>query len=460
MSSGSETGNWELETGNPASEAADAGRTAMLSLAVSCRSIGKGTSVDRMEDLGREYPAGREVLEELAEVLPSAVGRMLSDLLDEFASLYPKEREAVRLLRAGVIDPRSFRAAADAVELVANGAPNEILFAYTALPDDRWPKGQICDAGLFSLGMILRGVGSIRPMHGELWIADAHLSVPGIERAVALLRDWHRTYATAAFAEAQAQARAQDPEARPVPVPVPVPVLLPPAILLSEDQADKLGSLLLLSDGHVHSVRRLEFRRMVAAALFVFLRLLQRPYAVVFQSGLLFEPAEGDHQPPTTDQRPSSSFLPPRTVRVGTDGDLWSVVRALATALDHSMATGPGLRSEEEGPVRAFGEAVGRGTGRNATEAFADFTVAYLQVLVGQQGVFPKAQAQAQAQIGTKVVQRLHGQYLELLLDEQKRCLFREGKRIGSTRTENLVTAGVGAAGLPLLAWLLPKAAG
>ncbi len=413
-------------------------RSLLLSLGLSLRSIGKATSVDRMENLKREYPDLEGALTEFAEVLPRQVGRMLFDLL-----LESRERPSLSRLMAEVHDPRSFRQAASVVEIVADHAPDDVLLAYAELPKSRWPRTQICDAGLFLTSLALRGSKAIQKRDGRFWIADASVSIEELDRARSVVLEWHRTFATAAASSLSPMVPQEEvfglvPALRP-------PTSLPPSLLLSDQELDKLPLLVRLSAGTASDDA--PFRRMAAASLHVFLRLLQRPYAVVFQSTLRFESGAE-----------ASSFHPPSTVVVGSDGDLWSVVDALAAALDEALGDYSGPISARPGPVEAFGEAVAAGTGRSPSDGFRSFVVAYLEVLCVQQGVVPKASVPV-TWVDRKIIGRRHAQFLELLLDAQKAALFEEGRRVGVHRTMSLVEAGAGAASLPLLLWLIPKVA-
>lgn len=436
--------NRGLEAGD--SSAVDDARTLLLSLALSLRSIGRSTSVDRMDELEREYPAAEEALSGLAEVLPRQVGRMLSDLVLEAS---PDGRER-RELSAKVFDPRSFREAADAVELVADTAPDEVLLAYASLPMDRWPADQIQDAGLFLLGLVLRGIPSVKAENGRLCVADASIDVLGLREARRTALDWHRAFATAAARSSAAGRELPGPgELRLASRGLPVvfgevrETRLGKELLLSEEQAGLLSSLVHLLPGDAPD--DLLFRRRVAASLHLFLRLLQRPYAVVFQDHLAFAPTGG----PT-------HFRPPSTVLVGQDGDLWQVASALSSALDAALGVG-GLPASASGPVMAFGEAVSAGTGRSPTEGFCSFTVAYLAVLCVQQGIVDRRDA-PESWVDRRTVGRMHAQFLEILLEEQRKALFREGKRIGEERMRGLVDGGAGALALPFLAWAMPRA--
>lgn len=416
-------------------------RSILLSLGIALRSIGKSTSVDRMEELEREYPAVEHSLMSFAEVLPRQVGRMLSDLVHEAA---PADTPGSRRLLAEVYDPRSFREAADAVDLVAELAPEEVVLAYSRIPEDRWPREAIRDAGLFFLGLVLRGVHSIRRLDGRFHIADASVDLQQIDRARKVVLDWHRAFATAAARSSSAELspRASEASLSVYGLVEVRPTELEKSLLLSEEQARNLSSFVRFCPGDAPD--DLVFRQRVAASLHLFLRLLQRPYAAFFQETLSFCPTEGQ-----------TSFCPPSTIVVGQDGDLWQVVAALGSALDLQLG-GYLSPASASGPARAFGESVAVGTGLSPEEGFVTFLVAYLGVLCVQQGIV-KPEDAPQTWVDRKMVGRMHAQFLEILLERQRSALFQEGVRIGQTRTRGLVEGGVGAATLPLLAWALPR---
>ncbi len=410
----------------------DRGRTALLSLSVALRSVGKYSSPDQIEQVRKISPELSFEVERCAERMPRATGRALGDLLSEARS---------DQLRRQLWDPRSYRAAADAVERFLAEAPDRAVAAFGCLPEERFPLKAMKKLGLFLLGFRLRGVDAVEGAEGRAKVSDTDLSVPELVTAGQRMDGWHRSYASAAYAQASGEAPPSfggDPSAaRPV-------VEIPEPLRFSSEQADRLSSFVRLEDDALSPDDRLAFRRVVVYSLFLFLRLLQRPFASRFQQQVCFGPcADG------------SSFERPLVVLCAPDADPFDVVRSLSTALDHVFASGPGPCSAEHGPLAAFCDLVSAETGVPKHEAFPAFTEAYLRVLAAQQGDAPKGDLPGRVDRG--VVSRHHALYLEVLLDEQKGWLQRSARRKATDQLEDLVAAGVGAAGLGGIAAFLRR---
>lgn len=411
------------------------GRTRLLELAVALRSIGKATSVDRMDEIRRIDSSIADSLERVVDILPSASGRMLVDLLDE-------EGMEHHSMRAHVWDPRSFRQAADAIERVAEDAPDSVHSSFHLLPESRWPQEQIKKVGLFLLGLRLRGMESFKASGGRSIVADVELTTSGLEDLFQTLSDWHRTYATAASVDHQL------PEIVGAALPADLPDFHPPSsLVLSEDQLHRLPDFFRLTDDALSAQEKASFRMRVAASIHLFSKLLQIPFAARFVRTLVFSPSGS-----------GSSFSFPSTVFLSPDASILDVVRSLVMALDASFSsTGRSFQSTEGGPFQAFAESVAKVQGRPPVVALHDFIVQYLRVIWDQQGVAPFSTLSSD--LDRRWVKRFALIFLDVLLSEQRQTIRRWAENSSSSHLDNLVSSGAGAAGVAILPWALPRVA-
>lgn len=409
------------------------GRTRLLELAVALRSIGKATSVDRMDELRRMDSSLATSLERVVDVLPSASGRMLVDLLDE-------EGMEHHPIRVRIWDPRSFRQAADAIEKVAEDAPESVHSSFHLLPEARWPQEQIKKVGLFLLGLRLRGMESLRASGGRGVVADVELTTSGLEDLFHTLSSWHRTYATSASVDHLLT------DAVGTALPADLPVLHPPAsMVLSEDQLGRLSDFVRLNDDSLSSSERTSFREKVASSIHLFSRLLQTPFAARLVRTLSFSPC-----------RSGSSFSFPSTIFLSPDSNVLDVVRSLVVALDASFSSdGRSFRSTEGGPFQAFAESVAKIQGRPPVVALHDFIVQYLRVIWDQQGVAPFSPLPSD--LDRRWVKRFALIFLDVLLSEQRQAIHRWSQNSSSSQLDSLISSGAGAAGVAILPWALPR---
>jgi|GEM_PF-6925738 len=415
----------------------EAGKTALLSLAVALRSVGKASSVDRMEELHRLSADLCEAVVRVAERMPSATGRVLWDLLSESG---PAGQDLRRRLR----DPRSYRTAADAVERFLGEGPDEAVAAFGTLPEERFPLRGLKKVGLFLLGIRRRGTGAVAASEDRAKISDTDLTVAELGVTEQRLDAWHRSYATAALAKfAERPAGRQDSFGADSGHHIPLRTPLPRELELSEAQTDRLGEIVRLEDEGLSRDDRIRFRRLVVFSIFLFIRLLQRPYAVRFQRRLCFGL-----------QAKGSSFVRPLVVLLAVDAEPWEVVRSIGQALDHAFSSDGAQSSSEDGPMRALAEVIHRSSGVPVEDAFAMFLESYLRILAAQQGI---SGVSTDGPVDKQVVGRHHALFLEVLLDEQREALQRSGQQVGADIVENTITAIVGALGIGSVAWFFPQ---
>lgn len=411
------------------------GKTRLFELAVALRSIGKASSVDRMRELHRMDSSLAASMEKVIEILPLASGRMLVDLLDE-------EGMDHHPLRVQVWDPRSLRQAADAVEKVAESAPDSVHSSFHLLPESRWPQEQIKKLGLFLLGLRLRGMESVKASGGRGIVSDVELTTHGLDGLFQALSNWHRTFATSASVDHQL------PDAVGSAMPADLPMLhSPPSVSLGGDQLARLSEFLRMTDGGLSDQDRTLFRGKVVASVHLFSRLLQIPFAARFFRGLTFSPLSC-----------GSSFSFPSTVFLSPDASILDIVRSLAMAMDASFSPADRtFQSAGGGPLQAFAESVAKVHGRPPAVAFHDFIVQYLRIIWDQQGL--ASFSPQPSDLDRRWVKRFALVFLDVLLSEQRQTLRRWTENASSSRIDGLLTSGAGAAGVAVFPWIMPRVA-
>jgi hypothetical protein len=360
---------------------------------------------------------------------------MLVDLLDE-------EGMEHHPMRVQIWDPRSFRQAADAIEKVAEDAPESVHSSFHLLPEARWPQEQIKKVGLFLLGLRLRGMDSLRASGGRGVVADVELTAFGLEDLFRTLSSWHRTYATAASVDHQLA------DVVGAALPADLPIIRPPdSMTLSADQLGRLSEFVRLNDDSLSSSDMASFRGRVVSSIHLFSRLLQTPFAARFVRTLSFSPC-----------RSGSSFSFPSTIFLSPESNVLDVVRSLAMALDASFSSdGWSFRSTEGGPFQAFAESVAKVHGRPPVVALHDFIVQYLRVIWDQQGVAKLSPLPSD--LDRRWVKRFALIFLDVLLSEQRQAIQRWSQNSSYSHLDSLASSGVGAAGVAILPWALPRIA-
>lgn len=387
------------------------------------RAIGKSSSPDLIRSVHLADEDFALVLESTIEKIVPSVSAVVRDLLDQCGR---------KDLSARFADARSFRDLGDQIDFLLDSKPSPDLFfvSFSSLSSDSFPLPSIRRLGTFLLGLssgcAVDGP-NFRTSGGSVSFSDLSMIQDSFS-------SWHKSRALLAVSSS-------------------VPASFSPGVDSSEVASplfefDPVVRHRVIGQFQVHGLDSCGdlsmAENLICSALFLFVRLLQKPFASwFFRSRVIFCVSD------------SGGFQWPDKVMFSLSDQPADLVSRLVFALDASLAL-PGDRfaSTGIGPVGFFSEALFHAVGRAPQFSFHDFTIQYLRLLVRKQDsvVLPNSPDD----FPVSVIQSGAQMFLDCLLDSQIDRL----KRVRNDHVDDrssLISAAVVTAGLLVAHPILDK---